>query len=35
MTRLQTIEPVIVGVGMMALSVLGTGAVLVAWLFIA
>ena len=33
MTHLRTIEPVIVGVGTMALFVLGTGAVLVVWLF--
>jgi hypothetical protein len=33
MTRLHTIEPVIVSVGTMALFVLSTGAVLVAWLF--
>jgi hypothetical protein len=33
MTRVHTIEPVIVGMGMVALFVLGTGAVLVVWLF--
>jgi hypothetical protein len=35
MTRLHTIEPIIVGVGMMALSMVGVGAVLVAWWFVA
>jgi hypothetical protein len=33
MTRFRTIEPVIVSVGTIALLLLGTGAVLVAWLF--
>jgi hypothetical protein len=33
MTRLHTVEPVIVSFGAMALFVLGTGAVLIAWLF--
>ena len=32
MTRIRTIEPVIVFVGAMAVLVLGTGAVLAAWL---
>ena len=33
MTRLRTVEPVIVCLGAMALLVLGTGAALAAWLF--
>jgi len=33
MTRLRTVEPVIVFVGAMALVVLGTSVVLAAWLF--
>ncbi len=33
MTRFRTIEPVIISVGTIALLLLGTGAVLVAWLF--
>ena len=35
MTRLRTIEPVIVSFGSLAALLLGTVAVLVAWLFIA
>jgi hypothetical protein len=33
MTRLHTVEPVIVSLGTMALFVLGIGAVLAAWMF--
>ena len=33
MTRLHTVEPVIVSLGAMALFVLGIGAVLAAWMF--
>ena len=33
MTRLHTVEPVIVSFGAMALFVLGIGAVLAAWMF--
>ena len=33
MTRVRTVEPVIVGVGIMALFVVGAGCVLAVWLF--
>ena len=35
MTRLRTVEPVIVSFGSLAVLLLGTVAVLIAWLFIA
>jgi hypothetical protein len=35
MTRLHTVEPVLVSLGTIGLFVLGIGAVLIAWLFTA